>query len=55
MAPGAQDVIEVTDLCHELVKLESQHIISNIPNVHEIDPADVAWRKINPEVTGSRD
>ncbi len=50
LAPGAMDTPVVIKLCRELVKLGFQHILFNMPNVHEIEPIEIIGQEIIPQV-----
>jgi F420-dependent oxidoreductase-like protein len=52
LAQGQSGAREVTDLCRRLAAEGIQHVIFNMPNVHEIDPLRVFGREIIPEVAG---
>lgn len=49
-APDAQDTTEVVELCRELADLGIQHVIFNMPNVHEIEPIEIIGREVIPRV-----
>ncbi|MFB0500915.1 MAG: LLM class F420-dependent oxidoreductase, partial [Candidatus Bathyarchaeia archaeon] len=38
LAPNAMSSTEVVELCQELAEIGFQHVIFNMPNVHEIEP-----------------
>ena len=50
IAPDAMSVDAVIDLCRELAQMGFQHVIFNMPNVHEIKPIEIVGREVIPEV-----
>jgi F420-dependent oxidoreductase-like protein len=50
LAPGATDTAEVIELCRELDGLGFDHVIFNMPNVHEIETIEIIGREVIPEV-----
>ena len=50
LAPDAQDSGEVTELCQGLARLGIQHVIFNMPNVHEIEPIQTIGDEAIPQV-----
>ena len=50
LAPDAMSSTEVVDLCQGLAKIGFQHIIFNMPNVHEIEPIEMIGKEIIPQV-----
>ena len=50
VAPDAQNENEVIDLCRELADLGFQHVIFNMPNVHEIKPLEIVGNEVIPTV-----
>ncbi len=50
LAPDAQNTNEVVDLCRELADLGFQHVIFNMPNVHEIKPLEILGNEVIPTV-----
>ena len=50
VAPEAMNSVQVIELCRELAGLGFQHIIFNMPNVHEIEPLDIIGREVIPQV-----
>ena len=50
VAPDAQEPIEIIALCRELAKLGIQHVVFNMPNVHEIEPIEIIGREVIPQV-----
>lgn len=50
IAPGAMTVQDVISQCKSLADLGIQHVIFNMPNVHEITPLGLFGRDIIPEV-----
>lgn len=53
LAPNAQDVDYVVNLCKELAGSGIQHVIFNIANVHEIDPLRTIGREVIPRVAAT--
>jgi len=51
LAPDAMSTTEVIELCHQLAATGIQHVIFNMPNVHEIEPIKIIGQKIIPLVT----
>jgi F420-dependent oxidoreductase-like protein len=50
IAPGAMTVQDVISQCKSLAELGMQHVIFNMPNVHDITPLEAFGREIIPEV-----
>ena len=50
LAPGAMSPQQVIDMCRELGEAGIQHLIFNMPNVHEISPLETFGREIIPAV-----
>src|SRR4051812_30784267 len=50
LAPDGMTVEEVIELCRELSEAGIQHLIFNMPNVHEIKPLETFGEKIIPAV-----
>jgi F420-dependent oxidoreductase-like protein len=50
LAPGAQSPADVIALCRELGDLGFEHVIFNMPNVHELAPLETFAREIIPAV-----
>jgi F420-dependent oxidoreductase-like protein len=50
LAPDAMSTNEVVELCHELDGLGFDHVIFNMPNVHEIEPIQTIGDEIIPQV-----
>jgi F420-dependent oxidoreductase-like protein len=50
LAPGAQTASAVIAQCRELAGLGFQHVIFNMPNVHELAPLETFGREIIPAV-----
>ena len=50
LAPDAMDTTEVIELCRQLADLGFQHVIFNIPNVHEIEPIEIIGQEVIPQV-----
>jgi len=50
IAPDAMNVDDVTGLCRRFEKMGFQHVIFNMPNVHEIQPIEIMGRDIIPAV-----
>jgi F420-dependent oxidoreductase-like protein len=51
LAPGAMTPASVIDLCRSLAEVGIQHVIFNMPNVHELAPLEVFGREIIPAVS----
>jgi F420-dependent oxidoreductase-like protein len=50
LAPDAMDTNEVIELCRQLADLGFQHVIFNMPNVHEIKPLETIGNDVIPTV-----
>ena len=50
LAPNAMSSTEVVELCQELAEIGFQHVIFNMPNVHEIEPIEIIGREVTPQV-----
>ena len=50
LGPDAMSSTEVVDLCQGLAKIGFQHIIFNMPNVHEIEPLEILGYEVIPTV-----
>ena len=50
LAPGAMTAGDVVETCRSLASLGIQHVIFNMPNVHEITPLESFGRQIIPAV-----
>jgi len=50
LAPDAMHTTEVIEICRQLADLGFQHVIFNMPNVHEIAPIEIIGRKVIPQV-----
>ena len=51
LAPGKMSAGQVIDTCRALADIGIQHVIFNMPNVHEIAPLEAFGRDIIPAVT----
>jgi F420-dependent oxidoreductase-like protein len=51
LAPDAMDATEVIELCRKLAELGFQHVIFNMPNVHEIKPLEILGNEVIPTVS----
>ncbi|MDH5481829.1 MAG: LLM class F420-dependent oxidoreductase [Candidatus Bathyarchaeota archaeon] len=51
LAPDAMNTTQVIELCRLLAMTGIQHVIFNMPNVHEIEPIKIVGEKIIPQVT----
>ncbi|MFX0092416.1 MAG: LLM class F420-dependent oxidoreductase [Candidatus Hodarchaeota archaeon] len=51
LAPDAMNANEIIELCQELAEIGFQHIIFNMPNVHEITPLEIIGNEVIPTVT----
>ena len=52
LAPGRLSARDVTDRCRALADIGIQHVIFNMPNVHEIAPLSTFGREIIPAAAG---
>ena len=50
IAPDAMNPAEVVESCQDLAEIGFQHVIVNMPNVHEIEPIRIIGREIIPRV-----
>jgi alkanesulfonate monooxygenase SsuD/methylene tetrahydromethanopterin reductase-like flavin-dependent oxidoreductase (luciferase family) len=50
LAPGGTSAAEVIAECQSLAKLGIQHVIFNMPNVHDLTPLETFGREIIPAV-----
>jgi len=50
IAPKAMSPAEVIESCQDLAEVEFNHVIVNMPNVHEIEPLRIIGREVIPEV-----
>jgi F420-dependent oxidoreductase-like protein len=50
LAPGQQRAADVIELCQSLAGLGFQHVIFNMPNVHDLAPLETFGREIIPAV-----
>jgi alkanesulfonate monooxygenase SsuD/methylene tetrahydromethanopterin reductase-like flavin-dependent oxidoreductase (luciferase family) len=50
IAPNAMTARDVIELCKEFAQLGFQHVIFNMPNVHEVDPVRIIGEEVIPEV-----
>ena len=50
LAPDAMDTTEVIRICRQLADLGFQHVIFNMPNVHEIKPLKIMGNDVIPTV-----
>ena len=50
ISPDAMDVEEVIKICQIFADIGIQHIIFNMPNVHELKPLEIMGEKVIPEV-----
>jgi alkanesulfonate monooxygenase SsuD/methylene tetrahydromethanopterin reductase-like flavin-dependent oxidoreductase (luciferase family) len=50
LAPGHMQADEIVQVCHSLADMGIQHVIFNMPNVHEITPLEVFGNEIIPIV-----
>ncbi len=51
LAPGAMSADQVIDMCRDLGEAGIEHLIFNMPNVHEIEPLEAFGREVIPAVT----
>jgi len=52
LAPDGMSVSQVIATCRDLARLGIQHVIFNMPNVHDITPLETFGREIIPAVAG---
>ncbi len=52
LTPGDMNASDIISLCHNLGKLGIQHVIFNMPNVHELDPIRIIGEEVIPQVKG---
>jgi F420-dependent oxidoreductase-like protein len=52
LAPNAMNTTEIVESCQGLAKIGFQHIIFNMPNVHEIEPLEVIGKEVIPAIAG---
>ena len=52
LAPKAMQPAEVVELCQGLAEIGFQHVIFNMPNVHEIEPIKIIGQEVIPQVAG---
>ena len=52
LAPGKMKASDVIEECRQWSKLGIQHVIFNMPNVHEIAPLETIGHEIIPAVAG---
>ncbi len=50
LAPEAMNSTQVVELCQELAEMGIQHVIFNMPNVHEIEPIKIIRQEVIPQV-----
>ncbi|MFX0114617.1 MAG: LLM class F420-dependent oxidoreductase [Candidatus Hodarchaeota archaeon] len=50
LAPGDMKATEAIEFCRQVASLGFQHVIFNMPNVHEITPLEIMGREVIPEV-----
>ena len=50
IAPNAMTAHDVVELCKEFAQLGFQHVIFNMPNVHEVEPLRTIGEEVIPEV-----
>lgn len=50
LSPDAMTAAEVVELCQGLSEIGIQHVIFNMPNVHEIQPIELMGREVIPRV-----
>jgi len=50
LAPEAMNSAEVVELCQELAEIGFQHVIFNMPNVHEIKSLEIVGNEVIPAV-----
>jgi F420-dependent oxidoreductase-like protein len=52
LAPEAMNSPQVVELCQELAEMGIQHVIFNMPNVHEITPIKIIGEEVIPKIAG---
>jgi F420-dependent oxidoreductase-like protein len=50
LAPDGMSASEMVDMCGDLAEIGIQHLIVNMPNVHEIKPIEAIGREVIPAV-----
>jgi hypothetical protein len=50
IAPDTMAVTDVIELCRELAEISFEHVIFNMPNVHEIEPIEFIGREVVSQV-----
>ena len=50
LVPDAMDTAEVIGICRQLADIGFQHVIFNMPNVHEIKPIEIIGQEVIPQV-----
>jgi alkanesulfonate monooxygenase SsuD/methylene tetrahydromethanopterin reductase-like flavin-dependent oxidoreductase (luciferase family) len=50
LSPGAMTSGQVIERCQKLKKIGIQHVIFNMPNVHDVKPLETIGREVIPEV-----
>ena len=50
LAPDAMSAEELVEVCRELAEMGFQHVIFNMPNVHEIEPIKIIGQQVIPQV-----
>jgi F420-dependent oxidoreductase-like protein len=50
LAPGKSSAADVIRTCHELAEVGIEHVIFNMPNVHELAPLEIFGKEIIPAV-----
>lgn len=51
LSPETMSTAEIVESCHELAELGFQHVIFNMPNVHELKPLEMIGQDVIPRVT----
>jgi len=52
LSPGNMTAADVIKICRDLADVGIQHVIFNMPNVHELTPLEIFGREIIPAVAG---
>jgi len=50
LTPDAMSAEELVEICRELAEMGFQHVIFNMPNVHEIKPVKIIGQEVIPQV-----
>ncbi|MBI4671446.1 MAG: TIGR03560 family F420-dependent LLM class oxidoreductase [Chloroflexi bacterium] len=50
LVPDGMSAPDIVEACHALAELGFQHVILNMPNVHEIEPLEIIGQEVIPQV-----